>query len=153
MIRCPFCRQEMTTIHPVNSAPVAPRVKDFTLCAGCGEWGVFDGAGGIRKPTAAEYEILVGNANAQRLRDLWLHTQDEPETLAGKFTEFMSSMPKMPPKGTGLCEASFYAGAFSFFAILRDAAQKDGDGALGAGIDIMMAELRAFAESKEGNQV
>jgi hypothetical protein len=151
MMACPFCKAEViesVLVAGQKAGHRPPRPDDFSFCADCGEWATQDAAGGLRKPTHDEYVLLAGNANARHLRECWLLAQqDDPDTLGDKWAEFLTTMPKLPPRGAILCEASFYAGAFAFYLIQRNAAKANGGNAA-AITDLLRAELSEFAENK-----
>jgi len=150
-MNCPFCKAEVIESLLVAGQIAghrAPRANDFSFCADCGEWATQDDAGGLRKPTHDEYVLLADSANARRLRECWLLAMEqEAETLGGKWQEFLTTMPRLPPRGAILCEASFYAGAFAFYMIQRDGAKANGGNAA-AITDLLRAELAEFADGK-----
>jgi len=70
--KCPFCGANHDRATGVSDAN-APNDGDITLCVNCGEWAFFEGAtaGGLRKPTDAEYELIAGEPLLRKTREVW----------------------------------------------------------------------------------
>lgn len=73
---CPFCGKLCDRHEGVDDPTAAPADDDFSLCIGCGEWGVFQASapGGLRKPTDDEYVELVAAPEMARMRRAWVLT-------------------------------------------------------------------------------
>lgn len=63
---CPHCGATHT--HATRQ----PEPGDRTLCINCGEWCVFNEAGGLRAPTLAEAEELAEDHELVVIRCAWL---------------------------------------------------------------------------------
>jgi hypothetical protein len=70
---CAWCatRHEMAT--GVGASVVLPGDGDATLCFTCGEINIFDrtAAGGLRKPTAAETNMLDRDETVAKILHAW----------------------------------------------------------------------------------
>jgi len=71
---CPFCQKWCTDAESFDDPTARPVDGDYSICIGCGEWGVFEGsaAGGLRKPTDAEYGEIVATPEMTRMRHAWV---------------------------------------------------------------------------------
>jgi len=171
--KCPFCAAQMsqhTAMTP--SADEVPEHGDFAMCIGCGEWCTFvvdenDHAIGLRKPTDDEYELFVDPTYPEfaMVRATWEAAVAEAKAekkrkaaemaaVAGSFTEEWENyerdvLPKLGPKAKRMLKDTFFAGAMTLLATLRDVAQNNpGISAKMTGFSAVRDEIEGYLEER-----
>lgn len=72
---CPHCRAEISAAWREDET--IPRPGDWSLCAACGSWMVFDNSLHVRRPDEREQGWIRGSPSAQELHRLWVRFMRE----------------------------------------------------------------------------
>ncbi|SCK49464.1 hypothetical protein VAR608DRAFT_4927 [Variovorax sp. HW608] len=69
---CPYCARRHQFASNATDGP-RPKDGDYSLCIGCGHFGIFDHAApdGIRRTTAGEAAEISMNPDASRVQLAW----------------------------------------------------------------------------------
>lgn len=67
---CPYCGYGNDVHTCADTIPFVPHDGDYSLCMGCGFWGIFE-AGSIRRPDDIELAGIALDPACMRALDIW----------------------------------------------------------------------------------
>lgn len=88
---CPWCgvKHDADTLVATKGDVALPTTRpepgDLTMCAGCGEWAMYDIVpGGLRKPDDEEFLQIGNDPNCRAIRAAWTEFQQAREMTDGR---------------------------------------------------------------------